>query len=105
MNIQIGQKALITCSNWFYAPDGSQYRAVYGTVKAIRNDEETLGIKTNRGSSNWYVEIGNMTIAGCQINYAIRTDKCNVDSAFDHHVTEGVTKNFVRPAHIYNAGD
>ena len=77
MNIQIGCTALITTDNWFIAPDGQMYRAVFGAVKAIRNDEATLGVRTNAKSTNWYVEIGNMTIAGCQIHYAIKTDDCS----------------------------
>ena len=73
--ISIGDKALITCLAWFYAPDGQSYNAVFGTVKAVRSSEETLGIKTNAKSTNWYIEIGDMTIAGCQVNYAIKTSK------------------------------
>lgn len=76
-NIEPGQKALITTDNWFFAPDGNSYRAVFGTVKAARTAEETLGVRPNGKSTNWYVEIGNMTIAGCQIHYAVRTDTCN----------------------------
>ena len=59
-SMQIGQKALITTDAWFYAPDGRQYRAVFGTVKAVRTSEETLGVRTNARSTNWYVEIGLM---------------------------------------------
>lgn len=64
---------LITCSNWFYAPDGKQYRAVWGKVK-VMNDEATLGIKTNAKSANWYAIVGkgdkSTIVAGCQILYA-----------------------------------
>lgn len=74
MKPDIDQKYLITTDNWFIAPDGEQYRAVFGTVTAVANDEDTLGIKTNRSSTNWYVVIGNMIVAGCQIHYCI---KCN----------------------------
>lgn len=72
---ELNKKYLITTNNWFIAPDGQQYRAAFGTVTAIESDSETLGIKTNRGSTNWYVKIGSMIIAGCQIHYCIRTDK------------------------------
>lgn len=71
----IGKTFLITTEGWFIAPDGQQYRSVFGELKGICSDEETLGIKTNRGSTNWYVEIGNMCIAGCQIHYTIQTNK------------------------------
>lgn len=74
MKIEVGQKWLITTDEWFFAPDGETYRAVYGTVKAVNTDADTLGIKTNRGSSNWYICIGNMIVAGCQIHYAIQTE-------------------------------
>lgn len=72
--IGIGDKVLVTTDAWFFAPDGEQYKAVCGTVKGVYTAEETLGVKTNAKSTNWYVEIGNMTIAGCQIHYAIKTD-------------------------------
>ena len=70
-------KFLITTDEWFVAPDGDQYKAVFGTVIGVVSSEVVLGLKTNRGSTNWYVEIGNMLIAGCQIHYAIKTDKVN----------------------------
>ncbi len=75
MKPEINEKHLITTDSWFIAPDGNQYKAVFGTVTDVRSDEQTLGIKTNRGSTNWYVVIGNMIVAGCQIHYCIRTDQ------------------------------
>lgn len=78
---EIGKKFLITCDNWFYAPDGHQYRAVFGTVNAVMSDQETLGITTNRHSTNWYLSVGNVLIAGCQIHYALRTDSVSLDGA------------------------
>jgi len=75
MKPTIGKKYLITTDEWFIAPDGESYRAVFGTIKAVMSDEQTLGIKTNRGSTNWYVQIGSMFIAGCQIHYAVETLK------------------------------
>lgn len=103
MNIEIGQKALITTDNWFFAPDGLQYRAAFGTVKAVRSSDETLGIKTNAKSTNWYVEIGNVTLAGCQIHYAIRTDACNFGEVNDSDIVNGERKDYTRPSRIYNA--
>ena len=72
---KINEKYLITTDAWFIAPDGYQYQAVFGTVHSVANDETILGIKTNRGSSNWYVVIGDMIVAGCQIHYCIRCDE------------------------------
>ena len=74
MQIQKGKKYLITTDNWFQAPDGQSYRSVYGTVTDVESDQDTLGIKTNRGSTNWYLVIGKMVIAGCQLHYAIQCD-------------------------------
>ncbi len=77
-SLVIGKSYLITTDNWFFAPDGKQYRAVFGVLNGIPSDKDTLGIKTNRGSTNWYVDIGGMLIAGCQIHYAMRTESVNL---------------------------
>lgn len=70
-------KYLITTNNWFIAPDGKTYRAVWGEVVIV--EDTILGVKTNRNSVNWYAKIGSdekhAIIAGCQINYAIRCEK------------------------------
>ncbi len=106
MNISIGDKALITTEGWFYAPDGISYRAVFGTVKGVLNSQDTLGVKTNARSTNWYVEIGNMTVAGCQIHYAIKTDKCSNDKApsWASSAADGLSE-FKKPSGIYFADD
>lgn len=78
MSLKIGDKAIVTTDGFFYAPDGQQYRAVFGEIKGIHSDSETLGIATNRHSSNWYLEIGNVVIAGCQIHYAVKSDSCSM---------------------------
>lgn len=83
--MKIGEKYLITTSEWFFAPDGETYRAVFGTVHAVESAEETLGAKTNRGSTNWYIHIGCMIVAGCQVNYAIR-----IDAVSDHPGTREI---------------
>ena len=79
MELKKGDTYLITCDDWFVAPDGEEYKSVFGTFKKIHNDFETLGIKTNRGSANWFVEIGNIMIAGCQIHYATRTNNVSFE--------------------------
>lgn len=88
-NINIGDKVLVTTDNWFFAPDGQQYRAVYGTVHGIYSAEEVLGIKPNAKSTNWYAVIGNMTLAGCQIHYAIKSDTCTQGECKAEEVYEG----------------
>lgn len=104
LNIVPGQKALITTNQWFYAPDGKQYGAVFGTVKAIRTDKEAMGITTNRNSTNWYVEIGCMTVAGCQVQYAVRCDHCELGDveAWHSSASDGL-KKFVKPSSIFDA--
>jgi hypothetical protein len=106
MNIELNKTYLLTTEEWFYAPDGKQYRAVWGTITAIETDEMTLGIKTNRGSTNWYVIIGNMIVAGCQINYAISCQDFNqspVEREIDHEGKIHVVRN--SRTHIYNANE
>ncbi len=75
--MQIGQKYLLTTDQWFFAPDGESYRSVFGTVHALVDSEVALGMKTNRNSTNWYVAIGDMIVAGCQIHYAMRANSVN----------------------------
>lgn len=70
-------KYLITTDNWFYAPDGKLYRAVWGNVEILPDD--FLGVKTNIRSSNWYAKVGSadkfVLIAGCQLHYAVKCPK------------------------------
>lgn len=103
--INIGDTVLATLDNYFFAPDGKQYRAVFGKVKAISGDQETLGIKTNARSTNWYATIGDMLVAGCQIHYVVKTDACNTQDVEDFTTTDGVTKKYYRPSLIYDAGE
>jgi hypothetical protein len=97
-------KYLITTDNWFYAPDGKQYRAAWGEVKILSDD--VLGVKTNARSSNWYARVGNdeshIIIAGCQIHYAIRTDnKPNTGLVKDERIVEGEVKRINKSSEIY----
>jgi len=104
MNIKLGDKALITTDGWFYGPDGKTYHAVFGTVKGIFNDTDTLGIKTNARSTNWYLQIGNTTIAGCQIHYMVKTDMVNFNKTNeDVWSAEAGVKNLEHYSVIYNA--
>lgn len=102
-NLAPGDRAIITTDAWFYAPDGRSYRAAWGTIKAIRTDQETLGVKTNARSSNWYIEIGDTTIAGCQIHYAVRAPIAPPTTVQDEAVKDGVVTEYERASHIYNA--
>lgn len=100
---QIGEKYLITTNNWFYGSDGRQYRAAHGTVTAILDSEQVLGIKANRHSTNWYVEIGNLIIAGCQIHYVLKTDSVEFNTVHDTSENNGVVTDIATNSRIYNA--
>lgn len=106
MKIEIGKTYLVSTNDWFLAPDGETYKGAFGTAKGIYSDEASLGIKTNRGSTNWYIEIGNLMIAGCQIHYAIRTDKVSFEPPIREIISGGVL-NVVRSpiTRIYNADE
>ncbi len=102
--MHIGQKYLITADNWFFAPDGENYRAAFGTVHALVDSEMALGMKTNRNSTNWYVVVGDMILAGCQIHYAVRADQFNPapsKAEVDHEGRRMISENAT--SRIYNA--
>lgn len=106
MAVPVGQTALVNTDNWFTAPDGQQYCAAFGTIHSVSSDQETLGIRTNAKSTNWYLHLGNMRIAGCQLHYVhlVDRDKVNFGEATDHTIAgaDGCV-NFVRPSRIYDA--
>ena len=101
------KKYLITCDNWFVAPDGKEYKAAWGEVKII--DDSFLGIKTNKGSSNWFAQVGSdkkhIIIAGCQIHYAVICDKKPCVSRVDSwsNIEKGGISEYKRPTKIYIA--
>jgi hypothetical protein len=107
MEKTIKGKYLITADGWFYAPDGRMYRSAWGEVQIISDD--FLGIKTNRGSTNWYAQIGSdkkhIIIAGCQIHYAVKCEeKPNSERCSDWNTNEqkGINE-YERPTVIYIA--
>lgn len=103
--LEIGKKYLITTDNWFITPNGRQYRSVFGTVHAIKDADTTLGLKTNRNSTNWYVVIGNMVIAGCQIHYIVQADNIIQEDqvVVDFEFHEGEVRFNEAPPRIYRA--
>ena len=107
MNIQVGDTALITSDGWFVAPDGSHYRSVFGTVKGVYDSESVLGVRTNAKSTNWYVGIGDMLLAGCQIHYAIKCkrERVNFGKATDNYVHEGKEVEQLVKSRIYDADE
>lgn len=106
MNLEVGTKSLISTSEFFVAPNGKQYKSIYGTIKGVFSSKETLGVETNNKSTNWYVEIGNMTVAGCQIHYAIKAVDVNLSYAMNYTTdTANGIKEFQQPSLIYNADE
>ncbi|MGN6519558.1 MAG: hypothetical protein ACTHK2_09065 [Dokdonella sp.] len=105
LNVQIGDLVLVTTSNWFYGPDGRQYRAVHGTLRAILTAEQALGVKPRQPSTNWYAQIGEVLIAGCQIHYAIRAPRVHLGDVEDWNVDAGAYHRGVRPSVILNADE
>ena len=100
-------KYLITTDAWFLAPDGIQYRAVWGDVEIV--SDAILGVKTNNRATNWYAKVGSddthVIVAGCQIHYAVKCDKePNTNPSLDYHAdaTNGL-KEYERPTQIWIA--
>ena len=100
-----GKKVLVTTDCWFTAPDGENYNSVYGELIGVHSDADTLGIKTNAKSTNWYAQVGRMIVAGCQIHYAINCDGVDVNfgKSTQEATHEGKCITSKRPSRIYNA--
>lgn len=101
----IGKKVLITTREWFYGTDGKQYRAVHGTLKAIHEVGKTLGFIPNRSHANWFIEIGEMVIMGCQVMYVNQCDEIHTGMVEEwtnegRGDKEGI-KYYKRPTAIY----
>ena len=99
-------KYLITTDSWFIAPDGKQYKAVWGDVTIL--DDSFLGIKTNRAATNWFAKVGeenkHVIVAGCQIHYACKAEfKPNTDSVKDWQMDASNYNEVDVPTRIYLA--
>ncbi len=99
-------KYLITTDSWFIAPDGKEYKAVWGEVKIL--EDKFLGISTNRNSSNWYAKIGSesnhIIVAGCQIHYAAKCEKKpNTERVESWNTGESGCKEYQTPTKIFIA--
>ena len=71
-------------------------------------EDTVLGIKTNKGSSNWYAFVGSdekgVLVAGCQIHYAVRCpNKPNSEAVSDYTYDNSGATAFERPSEIYIA--
>ena len=102
----IGENVLITCGNWFYAPDGKQYRAVWGPLFSISEAKDKLGFSPGRAHANWFIEIGNMVITGCQVNYCLHCPEQPETGRVSHQlygVGNIVSETILRDCEIYIA--
>lgn len=100
---------LVTTDNWFYAPDGKQYKSVWGKIEC-HTAEQTLGIKPNGKSANWYAIVGEgnkrVVLAGCQIHYAcVCMDKPSLDEYIEKRPGDaaGVQYDYTQQPMIYFA--
>lgn len=56
-----GKKCLVTFSNWFYAPDGQQYKAAWGIINMLIEKRTGVGFSANP-VDELYSKIGNNDI-------------------------------------------
>jgi hypothetical protein len=101
-------KYLISTTQYFLAPDGQQYRSVWGEVEIL--SDTFLGVKTNHNSSNWYLKIGDaenfVLVAGCQVHYAVKCDEKPNTKPVKEWTTDkqsNGTYSYTRPTAIYIA--
>lgn len=100
----IGENVLCTCSNWFIAPDGKEYKGVYGKLIGIYEVSKELGFIPNRSHANWFYKIGEMVIMGCQVMYIIKcTQPVNTDKQTAWTLDSGDVKEYERPTLIYSS--
>ena len=100
-------KYLINTDEWFVAPNGKNYKAAWGNVKIV--EDTSLGLKTNRNSTNWYAKVGSednhIIIAGCQIHYAVRCENKPTTEPSDEWVADANNglREYKAPSRIYIA--
>jgi hypothetical protein len=105
MKEYLNKKVIITTQSWFYAPDGVLYRAVWGTLKGVHAAKDVLGFTVNHSHANFYVEIGDTVIAGCQALYCVACPTRPEFKEVQHAVYDNPNglKVFNRPNEIYLA--
>jgi hypothetical protein len=97
----IGKKVLVTTTGWFIAPDGKQYRALFGTLKAVSESSKTLGFSISRNHTNYFFEIGKMKLMGCQVLYMIECESVNQGSTTTYTEKDGKAIEYSIPTTIY----
>ena len=76
-----GKNYLLNLDNYFVAPDGKQYKAVWGKCEPVHMNDPEKGIgetlHNTRHSANYFVSVddGKFIVAGCQIHYAVQCDE------------------------------
>jgi len=105
MKQHLNKNVLVTTGAYFIAPDGKEYRAIWGELKAIHEAGATLGFIPNRSHANWFVEIGNTIVMGCQVLYFIACEDPNLGRAtnWESGTDGGTSKEYEHPSKIYNA--
>jgi len=101
----IGKKVLATTNEWFIAPDGKQYKAVFGTLRSINDAKEAFGFVPSRGHASWFIQIGNVHIAGCQLLYCVEANEANVQfgNVEEWNTKDGVLFQYNKPTSIYKS--
>jgi hypothetical protein len=97
----VGEKVLITLASWFYGSDGTAYRAIFGTVKGLKNAIDALDLVPDRPPV--FLEIGRITVTLSQIEATIKTDTCEFGKVTDYTVGDGKYLEYERKCLIYNA--
>lgn len=98
----IGQKVLLTVRDWFVGPDGRQYRSVHGTLRKIHKVEDLIGFAPSRQHANWVLEVGEMTVMGCQMLTIIKTDIVNTKDITESQLHEGKYNLPTKPNDIFH---
>ena len=69
-----GMIGAVTCDDWVFAPDGQEYRTLFGPLTVIKA-RDLFGFEPKAPSTNWYIRVGEgegaILVAGCRIHQAI----------------------------------
>lgn len=97
----IGKNVLVNV-DWFTAPDGKMYRAVWGELKGVHNTKDLLGFDTTRSHANWVYEIGGCFLMGCKVSNVILCAAKPDFPEVDHVGYDNKEINiFKKPSEIY----
>lgn len=97
----VGQNVLVTTQGWFYGTDGKLYRGAWGKLKAVHEAKEAIGITPNRSHANWFIEIGNMSIMGCQVLYYTKCPNPPPEYDIEDFDKASPEKQYKRPSEVF----